>query len=834
MGRRFYLLICTLFGCDFLFTNNPNNCVLAPNICGRDMFCNAVTQSCETLDCTVNTGLCHEGEFCAPASQRCQVKTCVIDPSLCSDTQLCDPALAQCQTRQFVIGQPAVGTNVNVAYGLSAPYSVLLVPDPNDSTKTKLVVGDTANLRVLIWNDVPTQNQPADVVFGMPDVSTVNGTIPYAATSEFSVNNPWSLTSDGSRLIIGDLALNRLLVWNQIPTAVSNSGPPPANRVWGQNDFGSGQANGGQLTVGALGLAQPRVFLERTASGMFYAIDSVNHRVLVFAGVPSSTQSAPAFVLGQPTLTSAVAGNAATSLNAPRSVFSDGTQLFIADTNNHRVLGYAPLPVVQSGNGQAATSVLGQAGFGVGNNLANRGGAVGPATLNSPTAVWLLGGAPPSLLVVDQSNHRVLRFPVGDTQANLVLGQPDLTSNLANRGGVPTASTLNQPTDLSSDGTRLVVADRNNNRVLIWNTLPTQDGQAADLVLGQPDFRSALANNPPSRSALIFRNPQQVATDGQRLVVADSAQHRVLLWLQLPRDGNTPPDVVLGQASATGVAANTGLSAPTAATLSNPTGVAIAGDMLVIADTGNHRVLIYNQIPTQSFASADLVLGQLNFTTQTLQTAPTGMNQPGAVLLSQGQLYVADTGYNRVLLFRSPLRSSVAADLVLGQPSLSTGAPNNGGLAARSLVNPRALALTQGKLLVADRGNHRVLIWNTEPTSNFQPANVVVGQNDFANAYARVSRSNFNAPSGLLVTGNRLYVASPVQNRILYWDQIPTTNGQPADGVLGQGNFLSALPNNPDVAPIEKLASPFGLTAAADQLFIADGLNSRVVVRSVP
>ena len=51
-----------------------------------------------------------------------------------------------------------------------------------------------------------------------------------------------------------------------------------------------------------------------------------------------------------------------------------------------------------------------------------------------------------------------------------------------------------------SDGTHLFVADYDNNRVLIWNNIPTSNGQAANMVLGQPNMTSSLADNPPHHS----------------------------------------------------------------------------------------------------------------------------------------------------------------------------------------------------------------------------------------------------------------------------------------------------------------------------------------------
>src|SRR3989338_1711479 len=55
--------------------------------------------------------------------------------------------------------------------------------------------------------------------------------------------------------------------------------------------------------------------------------------------------------------------------------------------------------------------------------------------------------------------------------ADVVVGQPDFTSSTANNGG-RSARTLSSPDGVFSDGHRLFIADRNNHRVLIYNTVP--------------------------------------------------------------------------------------------------------------------------------------------------------------------------------------------------------------------------------------------------------------------------------------------------------------------------------------------------------------------------
>lgn len=828
MLRHHCLFALTLASCELLFVDNPGNCVRNKDACGRDTYCNLETQNCESLDCTVNTALCKSTEFCDRATLRCMTKDCVVDPLLCTATQTCELVTRQCQTRTFVLGQPDEKSNLNTAYGMRNPIAVLLSPDPLDGKKTKLIVADANNQRVLIWNDVPIKNRPADAVLGVPDVHTISANGPYGGVSGSSLRFPWSLASDGTQLIVGDFNLNRLLAWNQIPTQPGASGPIPAGRLWGQISFSDSQANAGLFMIGPLGVNTPKVFIERLPGKGYFVSDSNNHRVLVFNDSPNNPQNPPDFVLGQTSFTTNTPGTTAAQLYNPRSLFSDGTQLFVNDFINNRVVAFN-LPLTQ--NGPSATLVLGQPNFTTGSS--NSGGAASAATLAYPSGLSLLGGPTRRLFVSDQLNHRVLRYTLPATTADLVLGQADFTTTQPNRGSAPAASTLNQPQDVSSDGTRLAVADYINNRVLLWNSLPTQNGQAADLVLGQPDPTSVLGNNPPSNGPRQFRTPAAVATDGTRLLVTDSGNHRVLIWNQIPRDGTVAPDLVLGQSDFSAVRANAGLATPSAATLSNPSGLSIENGQLAVADTGNNRVLIWNQLPTQTGQPADVVIGQPDFTSAMARVG-SGFSEPASVVLNGGQLYVADARNSRILLFRGPLVLGAIAGLVLGQPNYASAIANYNGQSASSLANPGTLLIYQGKLLVADRNNHRVLVWNRLPTVSAQPADVVIGQSDFVSAYTDADPARVAGPSGLLVDKGRLYVASAVHNRILYWNQLPTSNGQRASGVLGQPTIFTSLPNHPEVTPVEKLSAPGGLAVAADQLLIADVQNNRIVVRGLP
>ena len=136
--------------------------------------------------------------------------------------------------------------------------------------------------------------------------------------------------------------------------------------------------------------------------------------------------------------------------------------------------------------------------------------------------------------------------------ANIVLGQPDLEAN------APGCSEyiMNSPGGITVEGGRVLVSDSLNNRVLIWDSIPTLSNTAADMVLGQGLFNSCAARFPVDADTL--KNPRGVWSDGTRLMVADTGNNRVLIWNTFPTIDGQPADLVVGQSSMAGFVANAG------------------------------------------------------------------------------------------------------------------------------------------------------------------------------------------------------------------------------------------------------------------------------------
>src|SRR5262249_49544861 len=144
-----------------------------------------------------------------------------------------------------------------------------------------------------------------------------------------------------------------------------------------------------------------------------------------------------------------------------------------------------------------------------------------------------------------------------------------------------------------------------------------------------------------------LRSPTAVASDGRVIAVADTDNNRVLIWSRIPISNGVPADVVVGQPDFTHNSIPGG-NTPNAKSMRGPQGVWIQNGKLYVADTQNHRVLVFNSIPTSNGAAADLVLGQKSLTTfvepdltkNSNDATPTDMSSPVSVTSDGVRLYV--------------------------------------------------------------------------------------------------------------------------------------------------------------------------------------------------
>ncbi len=314
---------------------------------------------------------------------------------------------------------------------------------------------------------------------------------------------------------------------------------------------------------------------------ILYVPDSGGNRVLGFKKVPKKNGPSAKIVLGQSNFSNQKFGTSSTLFSFPVRVATAGNQLFMVDFDNSRVLIWNKLPTKTN---VPANVVVGQP------NFTSSASATTQSGLNRPeNGLFVVDG---KLLISDRNNNRILIWNTIPTAngapADVVVGQPDFTSS----GAATTDTGLHEPEGIWSDGTLLVVADEGNNRVLIWNNIPTSNGTPADVVIGQADFTSS--DNPEPPTAQSFNNPVDVASDGTSLFVDDSSNNRILVFNPFPTSDNPAASVVLGQQDFTHSDRNAGNASPSAQTLDFPFGMSIIGKQLFVNDFGNNRVLIFN------------------------------------------------------------------------------------------------------------------------------------------------------------------------------------------------------------------------------------------------
>ena len=337
---------------------------------------------------------------------------------------------------------------------------------------------------------------------------------------------------------------------------------------------------------------------------------------------------------------------------------------------------------------------------------------------------------------------------------------------------------------LASEGGPLWVCDTGHHRLLGWARRPTSDGAPADWVIGQPDFTCEGRNAKGDPGPATLNVPTGIAAGERGLVVADAWNHRVLIWRERPEDHNVPADLVLGQADFTGAEANRGRHLARADTLNWPYGVAVDGERLIVADTGNRRVLIWDSMPQESGQPADRVLGQTDMRSRDENAghAPNAMSLrwPHDVTVCDGALWLADAGNNRIMVWRSmPEQDGAPCDLVLGQGDFAATDHNRAHYwpDATCLNMPYGLAATGPWLLVADTANSRLLGWRREGLVTAAPAQALTGQPDFQakgdNRWQPPVRDSLCWPYGLKACGDTVAVADSGNNRIVLWELAP-------------------------------------------------------------
>jgi sugar lactone lactonase YvrE len=440
------------------------------------------------------------------------------------------------------------------------------------------------------------------------------------------------------------------------------------------------------------------------------------------------------------------------------AVAGDNT-LFVADGSNHIYRYDANGTLIDNWGGTG--SGIGQFRFGAG------GG-------NSAAAGGGLAVSGSTLFVADTGNDRVQRFALDGSHGTEIVAPGQLAN----------------PRGIAVRGTRLLVADDQHHRVVVYDT--------------GGHFLKVIGSSGSGPGQLNF--PYGVAADrAGRVFVADDLNHRVVRF-------SSPPNYPYK--------ARWGSYGMGPGQLAYPRGLAVdAAGNVYVANTGDDRIDVFDRGGQllRSFGSSGRAAGQfdeplgvaadasgqravtdaVNGRLELLNpdgsiAAVWGSPAPGPTILPRPVAVAFDSGGNAYVLDGRRSRI-VVFSRATGLPVRSIGSPGSG---PGQLLDPSALAIDAGgNISVADSGNERI--------ARFTSAGGYLG-----------STTGVDDVRGIAVTpdGQRTYVTTSA-GRIDVYDP----SGSMLDEFAGRGNKLG------------KLEAPGQIAIdGAGNLWVADRGNNRI------
>jgi sugar lactone lactonase YvrE len=193
---------------------------------------------------------------------------------------------------------------------------------------------------------------------------------------------------------------------------------------------------------------------------------------------------------------------AAAQFNTPAGITTDGTNLYIADTDNNIIRKL----VLATG---AVTTLAGSAPTA---GAVNGTGA--SALFNSPEDITTDGT---NLYVADTYNYAIRKVVIATGAVTTLAGD---VAKSGSTDGVGASALFNSPEGISTDGTNLYVADTMSDtvRVVVIATGSVSTLTGTPTVVGATDG---------SNSTALFNQPEGITTDGTSLYVADTTNNTV-------------------------------------------------------------------------------------------------------------------------------------------------------------------------------------------------------------------------------------------------------------------------------------------------------------------
>ena len=452
------------------------------------------------------------------------------------------------------------------------------------------------------------------------------------------------------------------------------------------------------------------------------------------------------------------------------------------------------------------------------------------------------GGCPKSSVTEVSSSYTALTASSGTR----ISSSTSPSSYLAAMGYASTSGTslFDHPSGLTSDGSNLVLVDRGNNRLLVWKSAPASPTTAPDFVLCQENTTSTTSGN--SLSQCNWPSDAIITSNG-KLLVADTDNDRILVWSTMPTTTGTSASyaidlgadawpwgiwsdgvrVVASMAKGSKLSfwntfPTTGSESPSfsikgsaSTCIGTPRGLVSNGTVLM---TGDHNgkcgqekgIHVYTTFPTSAstkpnymivpgdanyawpMGSFDRITGKAYLLSRTLEefssfpaTKPVGKQlasssefeggDGGDVEVVNGYMYVTEYNGNRVSVYKGIPSATAAPDFYLGLTSTTITKPVENPLLTNYLITNPQIATLDGAMAINSDFERAIYVWKKIPaTSGAKPDLVwTTGNQNASNPLWAMDFQPDSSDTGKL-DGKSIYAAAG-EKTFVVWEGIPTS-----------------------------------------------------------
>ena len=501
-----------------------------------------------------------------------------------------------------------------------------------------------------------------------------------------------------------------------------------------------------------------------------FIADSNNYRVLIYDLENITDNPLPKVVLGQPDFYTRIPSKKRNGFSMPAGIATDGKRLFIADSVNGRLIIYNHIPTK---NFEEPDLVLGDPSFAE-VDIDFPIGEIGDIAWDGK---WLY--------VVTHDVVKIFKnIPLSKDEVGDKIREEDVI--VLGEEGVCKCSrtTFCGPVGIAVDDKYLYVSEAFANRVLIWKKENLKDHAPADFVIGYKDFECKEEVQDP-RGKIFGNRVFDVAANSKYLFITDDFG-RVLVFEKDKFENGMLAKYVIGRRDFND---NYIKQVPSKDALAIPRGIAATDEWLIVLDKGfySSAVFLYNLSKLKNGLSADYMIGGVVWP----RNPKYGLEIVGNKMFVAGQEYIAV--FNEI-----PKENYQYADWYLGGPF-------GGGVGGVDVSS-------DGKHLCIIEKGGGIYIYNEIPDRPRDPDVVIKHIGKYGDIRG-------GAASGICCRDGKLAAVSSDSHHsmVLIWKSIPTRDDQEPDVVLTE-------------AAGEPIIEPFHVFIYKDMLFVSQHINARVLV----